>query len=203
MKSKSLISGNESKSKSLVWAQFRKGDIAALEVLYDTYIDDLFAYGMKLTKDEDLVQDAIHDLFVELYKYRSKLSDTTNVKFYLLGALKKKLSRSSKLQTVPLNDAILSNRDTDREITMSIEDSIVAAEENSEKFRRLEKAMLVLTDTQRKGLTLKVFENKAYSEIAQIMGVSEASARTTVYRALKAIRKSYIFAILTIKHLLF
>jgi len=47
-----------------------------------------------------------------------------------------------------------------------------------------------LTAHQREGLNLKFVHNLTYAEIAEILGISIESARTSIYRALKTLRNS-------------
>ena len=56
--------------------------------LYDIYVDELFAYGMQFSSDKSQVMDAIHDLFLNLYKYRKTIAVTDNVTYYLFRSLK-------------------------------------------------------------------------------------------------------------------
>ena len=52
----------------------------------------------------------------------------------------------------------------------------------------LANALESLTKKQRKGLFLRFNQDKSYEEISEIMEVSVQTARTIVYRALKALR---------------
>ena len=88
---KTNSSGKEDNERDLIlWYKIKRGEIAALGELYDVYIDTLFPYGVSMSSDKVLVMDSIHDLFLDLYKYREKLADCPQVKFYLLKSLKRK-----------------------------------------------------------------------------------------------------------------
>ena len=56
-----------------LWQNFLRGDKSALSEIFLSVHDDLFRYGLKLTGDENLVKDAIQDLFLKLWKNRSNL----------------------------------------------------------------------------------------------------------------------------------
>ena len=134
--------------------------------------------------------DAIHDLFVDLYKYRAKLSDTDNVEYYLKVSLKRKLFKPERVKETPLqSETAFSEVYSQKNYTESHEETIILSETLKERSVLLLKALENLTKTQRKGLKLRFNENCSYEEIANILGISVASARTTIYRAVKSLRQ--------------
>ena len=80
------------------WDQFRKGDENAYACLYRSYVHILYQYCSQFTIDKPLIKDCIHDLFVELWKNRATLGDTTSVRFYLMASIKRKLVRHLNAQ---------------------------------------------------------------------------------------------------------
>ena len=46
-------------------------------MLYKKYFKILGAYGLRLNPDKDLVEDAIHDVFIELWRRKEYLGDKT------------------------------------------------------------------------------------------------------------------------------
>ena len=71
--------------------RFLKGDDRAYTELYNLYIDDLFAYGMHFTTNRESVKDCIQEVFISLYKDRSKQRKVNNIKSYLFVSLKNEL----------------------------------------------------------------------------------------------------------------
>src|SRR5690606_4819293 len=78
------------------WARFRKGEEMAFEWLYRRYFKSLAGYGLKLTANMDAVEDAIHDLFMDLWRRRAFLAEVTNPRFYLFRSLRNQLTRNSR-----------------------------------------------------------------------------------------------------------
>jgi RNA polymerase sigma-70 factor (ECF subfamily) len=172
-----------------VWRKLIDGDESALGDLYNIYIDCLFSYGINCIKDRTYVMDCIHDLFVDLYKYRENLSMTDNVKFYLFKCLKRKINRKYATKTVSITDEYQYSLDQQaRNYTTSCEEEIIQKELVTEKRMILAAALDSLTKKQRKGLFLRFNQDRSYEEISEIMDVSVQTARTIVYRALKALR---------------
>ena len=184
MKAKETNSKSANKLDALIWSGLKKGDTNALGELYNIYIDSLILYGLKICNDKNKVMDAIHDLFVDLYKYRAKLSDTDNVEYYLKVSLKRKLFKPERVKETPLqSETAFSEVYSQKNYTESHEETIILSETLKERSVLLLKALENLTKTQRKGL------NCSYEEIANILGISVASARTTIYRAVKSLRQ--------------
>ena len=74
-----------------LWKRFLKGDDRAYTELYNLYIDDLFAYGVHFTTNRESVKDCIQEVFISLYKDRSKQRKVNNIKSYLFVSLKNEL----------------------------------------------------------------------------------------------------------------
>lgn len=67
-------------STEALFASFQAGNMTAFSQLYDSHINILFNYGLKLTIDKELLQDCIHDVFVKLYTKRTELGAIDNVR---------------------------------------------------------------------------------------------------------------------------
>jgi RNA polymerase sigma factor (sigma-70 family) len=80
----------------LLWRSFKKGDWDAYSRLYDSYFGLLNNYGYKFTREAELIEDAVHDLFVRLWTSRERLSDPLSVKNYLFKSLRNILLRKMK-----------------------------------------------------------------------------------------------------------
>jgi RNA polymerase sigma factor (sigma-70 family) len=171
-----------------LWKRFIEGDDVSFYTLYDRYADKLYRYGSHFSKDKDLVKDCIHDLFLELHKYRNKLSETSNVQFYLFRSLRRILYKA-QVKVIPItvneNDYL-----TDDHPVFSHEYYLIAEETKQEEYKVLNSAVKKLTNRQREGLSLKFEHNHSYAEIAEIMGVSIESARSVIYLALKELRRT-------------
>jgi RNA polymerase sigma-70 factor (ECF subfamily) len=180
----------------LIWQRIKSGDLDALGTLYDQYVDALYQYGNKLCADSDYVNDCIHDVFLDIYKYRKNLSSTDNVEYYLLRSLKNKILKKHKSRIIALsfNDNIDFN--TAEWATSSIEENIIEREWCDERSMRLTAAMGLLTKQQKKGINLRFVEDKNYPEIADRLNVSIETARTVIYRGIKLLRQNMLMIFL-------
>lgn len=183
----------------ILWAKLKNGDVEALGDLYDIYIDELFTYGMQFSSDKSQVMDAIHDLFLNLYKYNKTLASTDNVTFYLYRSLKNTILRTSNK-----NHVLFPNVQNQAQISSdkSIEENIIQEEMQNERAFQIGKAVNSLSKRQKKGLFLRFTEERTYEEIADIMNVSVQTSRTIIYRAIKSLRKQ-LLPLLTFLFLVF
>ncbi|WP_372752428.1 RNA polymerase sigma factor [Mariniflexile sp.] len=191
-KSSQLTTGNlkvVKESEASIWADLKKGDKIALGKLYNIYIDSLFAFGIQNSQDRSFVMDCIHDLFLDLYKYRKNLLITDNAKNYLFKSLSRKINKKYSRKTTPESDEFINSKNKiRRNHTDSCEKDMIVNERNLEKKAALENALSTLTSKQRECLYLRFDQEKSYEEISFIMDVSVQSARTNIYRAIKSLR---------------
>ena len=187
-----------------VWEELRKGSTVALGSVYDRYADILFSYGMRMSGDREKVLDAIHDLFLDLYKYRKKLSPCSNVQSYLVRSLQRKINQQYKTE-----GKTVSVENTEQSIPAplyvvnSTEEEYISRELHTEKVIRMESSFGLLTDRQRQALFLKFKEEKPYEEIAEIMDISIETSRTLIYRAVKVLRAHLLPCLLILSGLFF
>ncbi|MEN8125987.1 MAG: sigma-70 family RNA polymerase sigma factor [Bacteroidota bacterium] len=173
----------------ILWKKLKRGDIDALGDLYDLYIDILFSYGSQISRDKEYVMDCIHDLFLDIYKYRAKLTTTDNVQYYLIKSLKRKINRKYNSKMILIGNEDTIGRNSQGNFTKSFEEEIIASERLSQKNLQLTNALSLLTKRQKKGLFLRFNEERPYEEIAKIMNVSVQTSRTIIYRGIKELRK--------------
>jgi len=171
----------------LLWQQIKKGDITAFEKLYDIYADVLLTFALQYTNEESLAKDAIHDVFLDIYKYRSGLAENVNVKSYLFKITQRNVFKKNKASQKIFS--LSSDYDSVILKELSFEDTIIEEENNTALNSKLAFAMQELTEKQRKALFYRFNEDKPYEEIASILGISIESCRTLIYRCLKELRK--------------
>jgi len=180
-----LLDGNY----DMEWSRFKNGDLKALEHIYKVHVKSLINYGLKITPDLALIQDSIQDLFIELWKNRQNLTDTTHPKFYLFRALRNKLSRALSRQSfVGQGQMQLSS---DGLLTEYIELEMMAKEQEAQIRGTLQQLIGKLPERQREAIYLRFYHNISYEDIASLMNMNYQSVLNLVQRALKTLRKEY------------
>ena len=173
----------------------RSGDESAFEALYRRYFQVLFSYGKRVIKDEDLVNDAIQDLFVDIWRTRHSLSQAQSVRFYLFRSLRRKIHRSLKEEN-------LQGKDWEHlpeeflPVEISAETSFSNNEEIFIQTEKLNSWLNQLPARQNEALVLRYFHNLEYPEIAEMLSIKEQTARNLVQKALFILRKIAIILII-------
>ncbi len=170
------------------WNRFRQGDEDAYASLYQSYIHILYQYCSQFTIDKPLIKDCIHDLFVELWRNRCTIGDTTSVRFYLMASIKRKLVRH--LNSLQKNT---SNEDIPVEYwhinTPSHESEVIANEEYDTTNQYLNTALKRLPKRQREAIYLKFYMNMNNHEIAELMKINIQSVYNLVFGALTNMKR--------------
>ncbi len=171
----------------LYWENFLAGDKEAFAYIYSMHVESMYRYGTKLCNDENLVKDAIQEIFLELFLKRHKnKTNPGNLRYYLILALKHNLIKKLKR-----NRRQIEGEDSNLvfEPEYSIENIIIENETEAEINHRIHNLLQKLPAKQKEVLYLRFNESMEYSEIAQLLNISVKSAHKQVYRALKSIRK--------------
>ena len=170
-----------------LWQQLRSGHKPALERIYRQEVDALYRYGRRLTENVPLVEDAIQELFIELWKRRESLGATDAIRPYLLVSLRRKIVRLSQKrdqQTLSWEEEQPPETETE-----AAESQLIAEEQTAETQQRLQQALQQLSPRQREILYLKYFQGLDYKDIAEAIGINYQSVRNTASAGLKALRK--------------
>jgi RNA polymerase sigma factor (sigma-70 family) len=172
-----------------IWEKFKEGDNEALSIIYSENSRKLYQYGLKLTANCSIVEDAIQDLFSDLIRNRRKLGYTDNIQFYLIKSFKRKLQRQLQKE----NRYNLNENDVEYVfgITYSIEQTIILEESSNQKIKLLRKALNELTPRQKEAIYLKFTDELEYEEIAEIMEMNIESCRNLIYRSIKSLKDSF------------
>lgn len=186
-------------SDKILWKQLKEGNHNALETIYRSHFTHLINYGRKFSNDSATVEDAIQELFIELWSKRESLGETDAIKPYLLVSLRRKIIKTVKQIQKTTNDNEPSDYHFDA--VLAIDEDIIDKEVLAEKKHILAEAMQKLSQRQREVLYLKYQTNMDYEGISEAMEINYQSARNLVSKAIAALSK-HIVIVLTIIFLL-
>lgn len=155
--------------------------------LYDKTIDNLFAYGTKLTTDHEMIKDCIQDVFVKLYTKRGELESVVNIESYLYVSLKNRLNDEFRHNSHLCDNEI----DDNRMKTLHDENSVYVLEnieEEQNKSKKVSDYMKCLSPRQQQIINLYYMEHRKYDDIGRIMGINYQSVRNLMHRSLLKLR---------------
>jgi len=171
-----------------LWTKFRKGDNEAFSRIYSENSPKLYRYGLKITSNHSIVEDAIQDLFSDMVRNRENLGDTDHIQFYLIKSFKRRLQRELRKERRYSSGS--EEKDYAFGITYSIEQSIILEESSNQKIYLLHKALNDLTPRQKEAIYLKFTQGLEYEQIAEIMEMGVEGSRNLIYRAVKSLKDS-------------
>jgi RNA polymerase sigma factor (sigma-70 family) len=168
------------------WQAFQTGNREAFSRIYSQHYEALLNYGRRFCLDNTAVEDAIQDVFVEMWHYRASLSNVQSVRFYLLRVLRNKLNQHFRKQAsvVTTDDALMPF-----DVAYSFENQLIEQEVEQDTLARLRQCLNELSPRQKEILYLRFFNVLDYQQIADLMGLSYQATRNQLYLALKALRE--------------
>jgi RNA polymerase sigma factor (sigma-70 family) len=181
-----------------IWRAFLQGDKDAFAHIYRTNVKKLYNYGMKVSDNSELVEEAIQDLFVELWENRQRLSPTDNINFYLIKALRFKIIRLAereKRRKLQLNSLESSYT---LEKVMPFEDILIQEQLGEERKAKLFAALEKLPARQKEVLHLLFFEKYSYEEVSKIMDMNLRSVYTLAWKAISSLKKIILCIVFTL-----
>lgn len=173
------------------WKRFKLGNSEAFESIFKKFNPVLLHFGIRFFHDQEIVEDCIQELFLKLWTARDQLPEVTNVKYYLITALRRSLLRNWVIQKRQSDmNQMLRALDPAAEEIPSYESNIIVRQLVEQRTHSLAVAIDRLPPRQKQAVYLKFYEEKSYDEITSIMKVNYQTARKFVYKALQAIRRT-------------
>lgn len=157
------------------------------ELIYNSCAPILYNYAQKITKDTQLTEDCIQDIFTELWEKRDTLHQIRHIKAYLIKVFRRRVIH--KLQTHQQEGFYHSySEDIAFNISFSFESSLIYDEISEAYKKRLERALQQLTHRQREAIYLKFYEGYTHDEIAEIMALEKSAVYSLIYKAMTHLR---------------
>lgn len=175
----------------LLWESFRNGDRDAFATLFRRHYESLYRYGGKFITNPGQLEDAIQELFVELWQSKSR-TPVISVRAYLLKSLKYKILKTYRRR----RHHLLPIADDHGTFEWSHEDRLIAGEENTANSRRVLNALDQLTNRQKEIVYLKYFQNLSYDEITDVMNINYQVARNLLYQAIRSLKNLLAVALI-------
>ncbi len=169
------------------WHLMKLGDSAAFEHIYQQHVQSLFRYGFSILPNEVVVMDLIHDLFSNIWRTRSRLSDTNSIKFYLFRSLKNRIIRHAKVAgRLPVSD-----QDLHADLVFLHAENAEDSETMLLLHHKLESHLAELSPRQQEIVRLRFYEDLSHQEIAELLGMNVQSAKNLLHRAILALRQHF------------
>lgn len=180
-----IVQPNNSRTDD--WNRFiQEGNLDALSRVYYSSYDLLFNYGLRLTPDKQLIEDAIQNIFLSVIKSRKSMGDVKNPTGYLVSSFRHQLFADINKQSKTVLPGDFSDDQFDYFKSPDLEPS------DKEKFELLHSAVKEciarLTPKQQEILFLRFETGISYEEISTLLRISVESCYKSVYRSVRIVR---------------
>ncbi len=190
----SLISNEEAVALMM---RVGKGDMKAFDTLITEFRDSVVNTVYRMTGDREDAEDIAQKVFISVYKAREKYTPQAKFTTWLFRIVKNMVYNYIRDNNSNKN---ISFANIDDECgwlvpVSSIPDPLKSLQLNDLQ-NAIDKGMKKLPVNQRTALILAKFENRAYSEIAEIIEVSETAVKMLVKRAkqnMALLLKEYLY----------
>jgi RNA polymerase sigma-70 factor (ECF subfamily) len=172
-----------------LWKRTRQGDEKAFTSIFDRYHATLYNYGCKLCGNTALVEDAVQDVFIDIWRLRKNLTpNISSIKFYLYRSLRRRIHLGTS-RVIPFTELSTLTGAKTPFIRDDSESILMERESSTLITRQLNSLLSQLPARQVEAITLRYFDEFSFAETALIMDVSEKSVRNFIYRGLVFLRE--------------
>lgn len=178
-----------------LFLSFQRGDKQSFEKLLDKYEKPLlnFIYRIVDNKEdaEDLAQEVFLRIYLDVANYKPSAKFSTwlyRIATNICIDWQRKCSR--RLQPASIDSPVGTNEgEMIREIPDSSQTTPDVSVEKKQISESIQFALLSLPANQRIALTLKVYENKSYQEISEIINCSVSAVESLLFRARNTLKE--------------
>jgi RNA polymerase sigma-70 factor (ECF subfamily) len=166
----------------------KKGDIDQMGLLYERYHRALFRFLYNMTRQKELSEDLVQNVFVRMLKYNDGFLGHGEFKTWMYRIARntvydhfRKVKHTPALMDVKEYETSLAGE--------QITDALI---EKEQELKLLEAAMEQLSTENRELLILCRFEELKYHEIAKILDTTEGVIKVRIHRAMKQLKSNYL-----------
>lgn len=165
------------------WLSLQKGSKNAFESLYTHHANALVAYGLKITSEQEIVNDALQDVFIHIWKKKEQLPLVENIRAYLLKSIRNRIIRI--LESRNLNGNGIQPHQAIQE---SFEQHLILEELAEERIYKVYQSIQNLPTRQREVINLRYFQNLKTEEIAELLDINYQSVSNLLYKGIQKMR---------------
>jgi RNA polymerase sigma-70 factor (ECF subfamily) len=174
-------------SDNALMLKVKGGNLDKMGLLFQRYQLPLYGFLFHMTKQKEVSEDMVQNVFFRLLKYRHSFTG---------GEFKTWMYHVARNV---LNDHFKKNLRAGSHYPVAIVEEKIAGGvcvdvvlEKKQELKTLEKALDALSAENRELLILSRWQELKYSEIALILEISEGAVKVRVHRALQLLRANYL-----------
>jgi len=185
-KKKAMDEARKDEDQRLV-ARTQEGDAGAFDELVVKYTPRLYGLVYNMTSNHEDTNDLLQDVFSKAYKsiggFRGKSSFYTWIHSIAVNMTLNFLKKRSRRFSLSLDDVDSSIQSDKEFLEATASSSPVREADLSELQKRLNEAMMKLSDEHRAVVTMFHIQGMPHAEISKILRVSEGTVRSRLFYA--------------------
>jgi RNA polymerase sigma factor (sigma-70 family) len=175
-------------SDNALMLKVKNGDIDKMGLLYDRYNRLLFRFIFNMTRQKELSEDMVQNIFLRMLKYPENFMGFGEFKTWMYHIARNVVyDHFRKTKRTPAYSDL-----ADYEGRIESGQYADTNLEKEQELKMLGKALENLSDENRELLILCRFQELKYHEIAKIMNSTEGAIKVRVHRAMNQLRINYL-----------
>ena len=175
-------------SDNALMLKVKNGDIDKMGLLYERYYRQLYRFIFNMTRQKELSEDMVQNIFLRMLKYPDGFMGFGEFKMWMYHIARNTVyDYFRKVKRTPFHSDV-----RDYEEKIEGEQRSDAQFEKEQELKTLETAMEKLSDENRELLILCRFQELKYNEIAKILNTTEGAIKVRVHRALNQLKNNYL-----------
>jgi len=173
------LSANPATSDEVLIGRIANGDRLAMQVLFARHHVRVFRFVLRLVREEAAAEDLISEVFLDVWRQAGRFEGRSQVSTWLLAIARFKAL--SVLRRKP-------EQELDEETAEAIEDTSDTPDvvlEKKQKADVIRKSLGGLSAEHREIIDLVYYHEKSVEEVAEIVGIPEATVKTRMFYARK------------------
>ena len=173
------MSANPATSDEVLIGRIANGDRLAMQVLFARHHVRVYRFVLRLVRNESTAEDLISEVFLDVWRQAAKFEGRAAVSTWLLAIARFK--SLSALRRKP-------EQELDEKTAEAIEDTADTPEvalEKKDKSEAIRKCLGSLSAEHREIIDLVYYHEKSVEEVAEIVGIPEATVKTRMFYARK------------------
>ena len=169
----------EASSDEMLIRRIAEGDQLAMRTLFGRHRVPLHRWLLRLVGDEALAEDLLSDVFLDVWRQAASFEARSSVSTWLLAIARyKALSARRSRPDAELDEKIASS------VADPADDPEVALQKRT-RADLLRRSLARLSPEHREVIDLVYFHGKSVKEVAEIVGIAEATVKTRMFYARK------------------
>ncbi|MBK24581.1 MAG: hypothetical protein CME70_11355 [Halobacteriovorax sp.] len=152
---------------------YQKGESMAFDVIYSRNKGRVYSYLKKRVSDDISVDEIFQNIMIKFHKSRMNYDSKFPLGKWLYTICKSELLDYLKKRKVQFEEI--------KDEHLKVSDPNLLPEIDLEEFKNL-------SEREREAISLRFYSDKDYSEISELLNITETNARKTISRGIKKIR---------------